>query len=100
MKLSIEELVAMATEFEWPYYVDDHYRVTISKRGDDQWAVLDGDMCWTRNGEWVHEPLPSSRSEAFLKQARYTLEGALAAAQAAQADLDDRVNRARRSIMP
>lgn len=44
----------------------------------DRWAIVCGSLVWSRRKGWEYEPLPSSRSEAFLKRARWTLAEAFA----------------------
>ena len=89
----IEELearLAMAVRFDWPEYKDLHFRVAIESRGDGKWAIINGGMCWTRDGEWEYESMPSNRTDEFIARTRYTLEEAFKLAPAAQASVDDR----------
>ena len=58
--------------------------IVIETRGSDAWAVARLGMTLTRMGrgkfEWEYEPLPSSRTDAYIKRARYaTPQAALAA---------------------
>lgn len=53
---------------------------SIESRGHGKWAVVDGPFVLNRDGEWEHEPLPSSRTEEFLARARFDLEEAFEAA--------------------
>ena len=42
-----------------------------------KWAVRRGGSCLSKKGEWVYEPLPSSRTESFYKRCRFdTFEAA------------------------
>lgn len=49
----------------------------------DRWAIMSqsGRCCYARNGEWVWEPQPSSRTDAFYEATRYTLVEALERAE-------------------
>lgn len=53
------------------------------------WAVSQGyRFVWTKRKRWEVEPMPSSRTDAFLKRARFkTLEEAAQAAQFAKANV-------------
>jgi len=45
--------------------------IRIEWRGDDAWCVsLRGDVL-TKDGNWQHEPLPSSRTTAFKAWTRW-----------------------------
>lgn len=49
--------------------------------GPDRWKVIRGSHCLSKRGDWVYEPLPSSRTDAFLKRCRFDDAGeAIAAA--------------------
>jgi hypothetical protein len=58
-------------------HVDKPYQrqVTIDRvkqsDGDDKWAVRCGSEVLTKTGQWEYEPMPSNRSEAFLRRARF-----------------------------
>lgn len=53
-------------------------RVSIQWRDEGRWAICDefGEV-YNRNGEWEREPANSSRTDDFLKRARYSLKEAL-----------------------
>jgi hypothetical protein len=86
MHHSDQELLARAVAFHAGYAVhangyildpndppDDieHHRLTIEFRGAG-WAISDGTCCvLNRDGEWVYQPQPSSRTEGFLQQTRW-----------------------------
>lgn len=36
-----------------------------------RWAIRDAGYCMAKDGRWEYEPLPSSRTDAFLKRCRY-----------------------------
>lgn len=61
--------------------------VVATKFGDDgtpiAWAVRESGSVLNKNGQWEHEPLPSSRCDAFLERTRWptALEAAEAAAK-------------------
>lgn len=47
------------------------------------WAVTYAGSTINKDGEWEYEPLPSSRSEAYMSRTRFPLEEALEIAKAA-----------------
>lgn len=44
---------------------------TVEDRGDGRWAVCMRSMVLNVDGEWEHEPLPSSRDDKFLARCRF-----------------------------
>jgi len=49
-----------------------------------RWAVMRAGFAWTKDEAWEYEPLPSSRTDEYLKLARYsTLPQAMRAARRA-----------------
>lgn len=54
--------------------------VTVEHRGDDQWAVCYQGFVYSRNLASKYEPLPSSRTDAFKRTYRMSLEEAAAVA--------------------
>lgn len=72
----------------------DTFHVVIRRRrqlkGDDLWAVVCNNIYnLNKNGKWQREPLPSSRSDAFIANCRFTDEGdAYEAWQTSQAKQD------------
>lgn len=72
--LSDEELLKRATAFDagevnGKTHVID--RVTIETRGGGTWAICWHGSCLTKKKEWVYEPMPSSRTAAFIKRTRF-----------------------------
>lgn len=56
----------------------DMFAIRVQWRGDgDRWSVNLRSSVLTRGGEWVYEPIPSSRTKAFLKRTRFDLQTAL-----------------------
>jgi hypothetical protein len=46
----------------------------------DRYAVRRGGCCLTKRGDWIYEPMPSSRTQAFYKRCRFdTFDAALVA---------------------
>lgn len=49
--------------------------IMVEKRprpGDSEWwAIRQLSNVWTRGGVWEHEPIPSSRDDAFMARARF-----------------------------
>lgn len=52
------------------------------------WVVRWMGQCLNRDGGWDLEPIPSSRTEAWLKAHRFDLETALRLAEAAAPDVE------------
>jgi hypothetical protein len=66
------------------YAIDDDTRVEAARQKDGSvlWAVRRFGDCMSRAGEWEHEPLPSSRHDAFIARCRFpSAEAAIAAAR-------------------
>lgn len=65
----------------------DHgvWSVTVEASGRGRWAVRNMGNCLDKQGEWEHEPRPSSRSDEWLNTVRWDDESeAIAAAIAAE----------------
>ena len=65
----------------WPGPVDgvnrSHYVLYVEWRGDGNWCVKDMFQCYRADGEREHEPIPSSRDDAFIARTRFPLDEAL-----------------------
>jgi hypothetical protein len=91
-----DKLLELATEF----LIDMQERVYVRKQpqrdGTIKWAVEQIGMCLAKDGEWEHQPLPSSRDDEFLNRCRFdTLEQAFDAADAALSSIvEERMTRA------
>lgn len=77
----LEDLVAVIYRLPTPA---DFTKETLERvgrpGGPDRWAIRDGRFCLNKSGCWEHEPLPSSRDEAFYARCRFdTAAEALAA---------------------
>lgn len=59
----------------------DGHRITIEARGHNSWAICQYGMVLDHaNAEWVFEPMPSHRTEVFVRATRFkTAEAAFAA---------------------
>jgi hypothetical protein len=58
--------------------------VVIERRADgDVWAVLSRGLCLGADGEWHHEPMPSSRTAKWVASHRFTFDDAVERAKAA-----------------
>lgn len=81
--MDTEMKLARATEFtfypegaETDELNGKHFRVTVTKRGKDKWAVLFADQCW--NGKkWIHERIASGSGDKIVKTIRFDLDTAL-----------------------
>lgn len=60
------------------------WNLTVELRGVDTWAVvMRGHSCLSSTGKWDLEPIPSDRTDEWIKAHRFTLEEALRLAKAA-----------------
>lgn len=64
------------------FLIDKGRELRVERRGGDAWAVREGASVVNRDGEREHEPLPSSRDEAFIARTRFGLAEALRVARA------------------
>lgn len=78
---ALEMQLSQATRFELPHGFRIEQRRQI--HGGPLWVVSDGSSVLNREGEWVYEPLPSSRTDDFIQATRFTLDEARAQAEAA-----------------
>lgn len=81
------DLLEHATEFVFTPAGTDrndpdtrHFRVYVSWRGGDTWAVVWMGECWN-GSDWEYEPLNSSRGDHFLARTRFAVEEACAMAE-------------------
>lgn len=44
----------------------------VQRDGAVRWAIRERGFCLSQDGQWVYEPLPSSRSETFLEECRFS----------------------------
>lgn len=56
-------------------------RVELRDHDHDRWSVVGSVGALSRGGAWDYEPLPSSRTERWLKSHRFTLGEALRRAE-------------------
>jgi hypothetical protein len=66
--------------------------VTINRQRqrDDsyRWAVRAGGFCLNEHGAWEYEPIPSSRTDGFLRRCRFeSVEAALSAWEKRKGDV-------------
>lgn len=81
-----DELLALADRFymgKTQYYpFNDIWVVNRqTKDTDKQWAITSGGSCFTTEGYWAIEPLPSSRDDDWFQRSRYTRDEAIILAQ-------------------
>jgi hypothetical protein len=80
--LAGREIAERVTEYVYSYLPEGHelyfsLSITVESRGDDTWAVCDRmQRVMDAKGRWKHEPLPSSRTDAFKRRYRHDLETA------------------------
>lgn len=77
-------LLPLVSEFTLPE--DERGRVvtfTLRDPDNDGWVIYWAGQNLDRNGRWRHEPLPSSRSDAFKAATRFPLVEAIEIARAA-----------------
>jgi hypothetical protein len=82
------ELLAFATTFtvQWrkPYTGYDQITVEARDVRPHRWAICKNGNCLTKDGEWVYESPPSSRTDEFLEECRWDdLNEAITAAKKA-----------------
>jgi len=41
------------------------------RKGPDKWAIMECGFCLDIDGDWVSQPIPSSRDDEFLGQCRF-----------------------------
>lgn len=77
------DLSPFIAAYQFPYWQTKHeYRYfelvqRAQMSGETLWALKDGGHCYNkRTRRWQYEPLPSSRSEEFLRDCRMTLDEA------------------------
>lgn len=63
------------------YMIDAERDIRVEHRGGDAWAVCERGTVVNRDGEREHEPMPSSRDEAFIARTRFGLAEALRVAR-------------------
>jgi hypothetical protein len=65
----------------WPDGVDSINRsvwdVHVQRRSSDKWAVVRLGQVLNKNGRWLYDPTPSSRTEKHLASTRFPLDVAL-----------------------
>lgn len=78
----LHELVSMAEAYT---ITDDSKRLShgyehieVKHRGDNLWCVSNGSSVLNKNGEWEWEPQPSSRTDEFIAETRFSLDEAIA----------------------
>lgn len=63
------------------FMIDAERDIRVEHRGGDAWAVCERGAVVSQDGEREHEPLPSSRDEAFIARTRFGLAEALRVAR-------------------
>jgi hypothetical protein len=74
--LNSTKLLKVATAFEVPVEEEgekpSHLWVRIEKRGNDRWCIRnESGVILNKKNQWVYEPQPSSRTEAFIQNTRF-----------------------------
>ena len=64
------------------FLIDQDSDLRVERRGANAWAVREGASVVNRDGGREHEPMPSSRDEAFIARTRFPLAEALRIARA------------------
>ena len=57
------------------------FTLKVEWRGGDRWCVMKGAYCYSKTGWMRYEPIPSSRTDAFKRTYRHSLDDALALAR-------------------
>ena len=63
------------------FLIDKERELRVERRGQGAWAVREMASVVNRDGEREHEPMPSSRDEAFIARTRFGLAEALRVAR-------------------
>lgn len=58
------------------YGFDDYDHPTIDRVDTDKYAIRFMKMRFTKRGDWIYEPLPSSRTKQFFSRTQMTLQEA------------------------
>jgi hypothetical protein len=64
------------------FLINREQEIWVARREADAWAVCEGASVVNRSGGREHEPMPSSRDEAFIARTRFPLAEALRIARA------------------
>lgn len=83
-----EQLLARASTFVFcaPSRDEVHLERREQEDGSTMWAILSSSNAWTRRRRWEYEGLPSSRTRAYLKRARWTFAEAWAECERIERD--------------
>lgn len=80
--LDLSDMGQYVSKYSFVYWKGEFEErsITLERRGyvgEDCWAIKDGDACYNRRTKrWEYEVGPSSRSDRFLRDCRYTREEA------------------------
>lgn len=88
--MTAEVKVSAYTVSRIPDDTPDHtaWSIVVEASGHGKWAVRNIGRCLNKKGQWEHEPLPSNRTDKWLKTVRWdNPEDAIAAAVAAEPTL-------------
>ena len=77
-KLSVSAVSTDAQENSPEAYL---WAVTVEARGHGNWSVSNGGYVYDKNGKDDYEPMPSSRTDAFLNRFRFSLPEAIRIAE-------------------
>ena len=50
---------------------------TLDRVADDKWAIRHWKQRLTKRGDWIYEPMPSSRTEQFKKRTQMDFDEAM-----------------------
>lgn len=71
-KLTDKEWIEKATKYVIQEFSPQTREVSIEKRGDNAWSVsCDGSVLHKSKGCFEREPMPSSRTDKFIKNTRF-----------------------------
>jgi hypothetical protein len=56
---------------------DGYQYPTMDLVGEDKWAIRNMKTRLTRRGDWIYEPMPSSRTNQFFKRTQMTHDEAM-----------------------
>lgn len=72
----MNELIATSYQFRAEFERRETMPVTFNRMrspfyAGEKWSVRRGASCLTKNGEWIYEPIPSSRGADFYSLCRF-----------------------------
>lgn len=81
-EVTVEPITYEVTAYPFHDINRDLFAIRVERRAENSWAVMLRSACWNRRTKtWDYEPMPSSRTAAFMRTHRFPLDQALAIAR-------------------